>query len=71
MRPVWRPAAHTGRVQNQADYLLESYRVQGTAVLQAATATRYTVAAPISAGLYLVLCQTADGQLYSRRVTVE
>jgi hypothetical protein len=32
---------------------------------------RSTLPAPLAAGLYTVLCQTADGQLYSRRVTIE
>jgi len=44
---------------------------QGSLALSAAAATRHTLAAPVSAGLYTVLCQTADGQLYSRRVAVE
>jgi len=29
VRAVWRPTTSAGRVQNQADYLLESYRVRG------------------------------------------
>jgi hypothetical protein len=44
---------------------------QGNVMLNASTATKYTLAAPLSSGLYTVLCQTADGQLYSRHVAVE
>ena len=44
---------------------------QSTAALNAATATRRSLDAPLAAGLYTVLCQTASGQLYSRRVVVE
>ncbi|OGX92254.1 PKD domain-containing protein [Hymenobacter coccineus] len=44
---------------------------QSTVALNAATATRRSLDAPLASGLYTVLCQTADGQLYSRRVVVE
>jgi hypothetical protein len=44
---------------------------QGNVMLNASTATKYTLAAPLSSGLYTMLCQTADGQLYSRHVAVE
>jgi len=44
---------------------------QGTVALSAAATTRRTLTAPLAPGLYTVLCQTADGQLYSRRVVVE
>jgi PKD repeat protein len=44
---------------------------QGSVMLNASTATKYTLAAPLSSGLYTVLCQTADGQLYSRHVAVQ
>jgi PKD repeat protein len=44
---------------------------QGHLVLQASTPTHHTITAPLTAGLYTVLCQTADGQFYSRRVAVE
>ncbi|AWM34829.1 PKD domain-containing protein [Hymenobacter nivis] len=43
----------------------------GTAALSPAAAARRTLDAPLAAGLYTVLCQAADGQLYSRRVVVE
>jgi hypothetical protein len=44
---------------------------QRTVALTAAAPVRSTLPAPLAAGLYTVLCQTADGQLYSRRVTIE
>ncbi len=44
---------------------------QGSLVLNAGAATHYTLAAPLAAGLYTVLCQTADGLLHSRHVAVE
>ncbi|MFD1468825.1 PKD domain-containing protein [Hymenobacter caeli] len=44
---------------------------QTTVALNAAAATRRSLDAPLASGLYTVLCQTADGQLYSRRVVVE
>ncbi|MGI4883412.1 MAG: PKD domain-containing protein [Janthinobacterium lividum] len=43
----------------------------GTAALSPTAATRRTLDAPLAAGLYTVLCQAADGQLYSHRVVVE
>lgn len=33
--------------------------------------THYKLTSPVAAGLYTVLCQTADGQFYSRRVVVK
>ncbi|UYZ61460.1 PKD domain-containing protein [Hymenobacter weizhouensis] len=39
--------------------------------LSATTPLRREVSVPLSAGLYTVLCQTADGQLFSRRVVVQ
>ncbi len=39
--------------------------------LNLAASTRRTLTSPVAAGLYTVLCQTEDGQLYSRRVVVE
>ena len=44
---------------------------QSTVALSATAATRRSLDAPLATGLYTVLCQTADGQLYSRRVVVE
>lgn len=44
---------------------------QSTVALSAAAATRRSLDAPLASGLYTVLCQTADGQLYARRVVVE
>jgi PKD repeat protein len=44
---------------------------QGSVVLNGTAATQYNLAAPVSSGLYTVLCQTADGQLYSRHIAVE
>lgn len=44
---------------------------QSTAALNATAATRRSLDAPLASGLYTVLCQTASGQLYSRRVVVE
>ena len=44
---------------------------QGTAALSPTAATRRILDAPLATGLYTVLCQAADGQLYSRRVVVE
>lgn len=44
---------------------------QSIEVLNAAGATPRTLTAPLAAGLYTVLCQIANGQLYSRRVVVE
>ncbi|TPG72344.1 PKD domain-containing protein [Hymenobacter nivis] len=43
----------------------------GTAPLSPTAAARRTLDAPLAPGLYTVLCQAADGQLYSRRVVVE
>jgi PKD repeat protein/subtilisin family serine protease len=43
---------------------------QSSVALNATTATKYTLTTPLSPGLYTVLCQTADGQLYSRRVAI-
>ena len=39
--------------------------------LSPAASTRQVLAAPLAAGLYTVLCQTAEGQLGSRRFVVE
>ena len=39
--------------------------------LSPAASTRRELTSPVAAGLYTVLCQTADGQLYSRRVVVQ
>lgn len=39
--------------------------------LSAGASTRRVLTSPVAAGLYTVLCQTADGQLYSRRVVVQ
>ena len=44
---------------------------QGTVALSATATTRHTLTAPLASGLYTVLCRTADGQLYARRVVVE
>ncbi len=44
---------------------------QRTVALTAAAQLRNTQPAPSAAGLYTVLCQTADGQLYSRRFTID
>ena len=39
--------------------------------LSPGASVRQTLASPLAAGLYPVLCQTANGQLYSRRVVVQ
>lgn len=39
--------------------------------LSATTPLQRTVPIPLASGLYTVLCQTADGQLFSRRIVVE
>jgi len=39
--------------------------------LSATTSVRHTVATPLAAGIYTVLCQTADGKMFSRRVLVQ
>ena len=44
---------------------------RATVPLSPAAATRRTLDAPLASGLYTVLCQTADGQRYARRVVVE
>ncbi len=44
---------------------------QSTVALSPATATRRSLDAPLAPGLYTVLCQTASGQLFSRRVVVD
>jgi PKD repeat protein len=44
---------------------------RATVELNTAASTRHILTSPLAAGLYTVLCQTADGQLYSRRVVVE
>ena len=44
---------------------------QSTELLNAANGTARVLTAPLAAGLYTVLCQTADGQLFARRVVVE
>ena len=44
---------------------------QRTITLNATTNTRCTLTAPLASGLYTVLCQTADGQLYSRHVAID
>ncbi|WP_375416439.1 PKD domain-containing protein [uncultured Hymenobacter sp.] len=46
-----------------------SYQTQ--LILNPSASTRRVLTSPVAAGLYTVLCQTADGQLYSRRVVVE
>ena len=43
---------------------------QATVALNPAAATRQLLDAPLTAGLYTVLCQTANGQQYSRRVVI-
>ncbi len=44
---------------------------QAAVALNLAGATRRNLDAPLAPGLYTVLCQTANGQLFSRRVVVE
>ena len=44
---------------------------RATVPLSPAAATHRTLDAPLASGLYTVLCQTADGQRYARRVVVE
>ena len=44
---------------------------RATVPLNPAAATRRTLDAPLASGLYTVLCQTADGQRYARRVVVQ
>ncbi len=44
---------------------------QATVALSSGAATNRTLSAPLAAGLYTVLCETADGQRYTRRVVVE
>ncbi|HEX8657338.1 MAG TPA: PKD domain-containing protein [Hymenobacter sp.] len=44
---------------------------QRTVALTAGATTRRVLEAPLASGLYTVLCRTADGQLYSRRIVVE
>ena len=44
---------------------------QAAVPLNKASATRRTLEAPLASGLYTLLCKTADGQLFSRRLVVE
>ena len=44
---------------------------QTQVALSATTSVRHTVATPLAAGIYTVLCQTADGKMFSRRVLVQ
>ncbi len=44
---------------------------QTNVALSAGASTSTTLRSPVAAGLYTVLCQTADGQLFSRRFVVE
>ncbi len=44
---------------------------QATVALSSGAATSRSLSAPLAAGLYTVLCETADGQRYTRRVVVE
>ncbi|WP_324677961.1 PKD domain-containing protein [Hymenobacter sp. GOD-10R] len=44
---------------------------QGQVELNSTRSTNYTLTSVRSAGIYVLLCRTADGQLFSRRVVVQ
>ena len=64
------PQAHGAALVRVLDAL---DRVQSRVKLELSpTASTYReLASPIAAGLYIVLCQTAEGQVYARRMVVE